>query len=1444
MAYGLRYTFNFLSDNGKDVVINISEDGYSGSSLLRNVGGSPQLRMEKGDCIRGMSLEIPAECIVEDEYADLYTSNPYKYLVELEVDSSPVWKGFITPELYSAPWIDPPYDVLLTATDGLGELKMHNYPSLGRQSLEALLSTLLGATGLNLPLKMISTAETDIAESTYVLADSSVNLDALAGETYYDVLQKLLTSLHATIQQRNGAWLLIRETDINSMTSGDFVLDTAGAPYAITDFGSMQDYNVWPVGQLRMEIVPAKNRVQVSAANSFIESLLADPDMTEGGWSGDGTHYTSDGGFYALERGQIICQDFIPDTLETNDYPDYFEWKIKYRQSGYAEAVLNIAVEATGIEQDTNQPIVVSWIGVDSGRNGYWSEGSHKMRIEVGKASYGNSSDCTEATISIKIFGGLTSWLSRIDRVRFYFLSQSNTIYIHHSSVSSTSTIEGVNTTLILNNNARGASGIIEPAFADTYIGNHGLAFMWNAVYGNHGSNYWLVDTWKSDILPALPYGEWLAKDNALSVANPRLRLQGRLNVVDYLPALFYRTQEIAYIAEEWAFDLLKDEADISLISMPASSIQVTSVKQTAFNEEGEMVDSAVTVLPSSFIIEAGDSTTRYYMAISAPEGLAWTVTGVPNWIVMSDEDKSGTGSDTISFVPTANAGAMRQAIMIVAGVPVSIYQAGIGTEYPLTIGFNPSDATMVLTVDGDTVEYRQGGVMVASGATVVITVSKSGMGTVTDTFTMPSQATDKFYTLVESIEATVSYNGNISSAAQRIVFHISDPTSHGWEFNWGWLDTYGYMTENGVTSGYVTTINDDGAIGVGDAQIYVGIAANSNANDRTLSNSSLYFRDSTTLTKTYLDIEQLGTGSSQVLVTSISLNKNSLSLAAGASETLTATVSPNNATNKSLSWVSSNANVAVVSQSGKVTAAGAGTCTVSAYSTDGSNKYASCSVTVTGGGASVTGVTLNKASIVLGTGETETLTATVIPSQAANKSVVWSSEDPLTATVSSSGVVTAVKVGTTNVTVMTVDGNKTASCSVTVTANGSMSIENTTVKSIATSASAKFTQASSLTVAGTVEDTNFTVTENVGWITAASVDTSGTPYRVRLTIGQNTSTAAREATVTVTGKDLANNTITATFKLTQNGKTPSDYPCTSMEIGGPDTIANSTNQADYTAAFNPPGTLQAQVGQWSVISGGTNITYSPNGNSCTVMVKPGVTNQTVVLKAKNYYNSVYATKTITVSYITPSANLTVSPGSVTVHATDTSDNTPTVTATDITSGSLQVKSVSGFITSASISNGKLVTAFSTNTGSTERSGSVTVSALDLNSNEVTAVVNYTQAGTGAGTISIAVSKLNVAQTGGKVTARMEIAYQNQGLTDITFGSQSYTLKGYDGTTEVFTRTGSLADKTCAGLTTEKQIYTEQWTGTIGMSDNYVLTFYASGLTATYEGDGDDIIDL
>ena len=168
--------------------------------------------------------------------------------------------------------------------------------------------------------------------------------------------------------------------------------------------------------------------------------------------------------------------------------------------------------------------------------------------------------------------------------------------------------------------------------------------------------------------------------------------------------------------------------------------------------------------------------------------------------------------------------------------------------------------------------------------------------------------------------------------------------------------------------------------------------------------------------------------------VTEVTLDKTELTLTEGETETLTATVRPDNANNRKVTWSSDKTEVATVDGAGRVTAVKAGEAVVTVTTEDG-GRTATCAVTVKAKTVSVTEVTLDRAELTLTEGETETLTATVKPDNADNRKVTWSSDKTEVATVDGAGKVTAVKAGEAVVTVTTEDGGKTATCKVTVKA-------------------------------------------------------------------------------------------------------------------------------------------------------------------------------------------------------------------------------------------------------------------------------------------------------------------------------------------------------------------------------------------------------------------------
>ncbi|MCB2287247.1 Ig-like domain-containing protein [Clostridium algidicarnis] len=164
------------------------------------------------------------------------------------------------------------------------------------------------------------------------------------------------------------------------------------------------------------------------------------------------------------------------------------------------------------------------------------------------------------------------------------------------------------------------------------------------------------------------------------------------------------------------------------------------------------------------------------------------------------------------------------------------------------------------------------------------------------------------------------------------------------------------------------------------------------------------------------------------IKTTSVSLNKTTSNLILGETDKLQATVNPSDASNKAVTWKSSDNSILTVDANGTVTAVNKGTAIITVTTVDG-NKTASCTFTVN----SIKSVSLNKTTSSLTVGETDTLLATINPANAKNKAVTWKSSDDSILTVDAKGTVTAINEGTAIITVTTVDENKTASCSFTV---------------------------------------------------------------------------------------------------------------------------------------------------------------------------------------------------------------------------------------------------------------------------------------------------------------------------------------------------------------------------------------------------------------------------
>ena len=213
------------------------------------------------------------------------------------------------------------------------------------------------------------------------------------------------------------------------------------------------------------------------------------------------------------------------------------------------------------------------------------------------------------------------------------------------------------------------------------------------------------------------------------------------------------------------------------------------------------------------------------------------------------------------------------------------------------------------------------------------------------------------------------------------------------------------------------------------------------------------------------------------ISVTSISLNETSITLCEDEKYLLVATINPNNASNKKITWTSSNPLVALVDDTGKVTAIKTGTTLITVTTEDG-NKEDSCQVIVLEKTYPVTGVSLDKTEYEMTEGDQMLLTASIYPENATNKNITWSSNNRDVAVVQDSKV-TAISPGQATITVTTEDGKKTASCEVTVIARyypvESISLDIT---------SYEMTEGDEVTLTPTINPINAT-NKNISWISS-----------------------------------------------------------------------------------------------------------------------------------------------------------------------------------------------------------------------------------------------------------------------------------------------------------------------------------------------------------------------
>ncbi|MDR1176318.1 MAG: Ig-like domain-containing protein [Treponema sp.] len=436
--------------------------------------------------------------------------------------------------------------------------------------------------------------------------------------------------------------------------------------------------------------------------------------------------------------------------------------------------------------------------------------------------------------------------------------------------------------------------------------------------------------------------------------------------------------------------------------------------------------------------------------------------------------------------------------------------------------------------------------------------------------------------------------------------------------------------------------------------------------------------------------------GSGPKLAESVTLSETAISLAIGETRQLFAAVEPQDAENKALFWASAASGFATVSDSGLVTAIAEGGTVVTATTRDGSNRLAICTVTVTPPPVKVTSIAVSPSSTSsLERGSTLQLSAAVLPADAANKTVTWSSGNQAVATVNSNGLVSGIAASATPVTI-------------TATANDGSGVYGTATVTVTLPAG--YTEVTSITATPVSLPSPFypgnTFTINTGVLPANATD-MGVSWSVSpagiVTLSSNTGssitvTAAAAGTATITAAATGGVDKTATVQVTVTPP-PSGGPTLTITSSFSGTVYPG-NKIPVSVVISPEGTsayLSWSSSNQSVatvaLAGGYN--YN-NLNAVITAVGQG----TAIITASDQYDSeLSGTYTVTVSPV-PVSSLSLDKTSRELSPGGTFGLTATVAPDNATNKAVSWSVQPAGIVTLSATTGSSITITAAGTGS------------------------------------------------------------------------------------------------------------------------------------------------
>ena len=754
------------------------------------------------------------------------------------------------------------------------------------------------------------------------------------------------------------------------------------------------------------------------------EYILVNEESSTNGRVYQGLYYNAQSSYYeyenlAISNGVISEEPYTTVTLTamTGGYSLLINdgtngGKYAYGTDGNNHMNFGTTASACTVIWNTNGYAEIAWIGTsgnhilrfNDGSNG--SSATYQFRFYKPTSSYGgNASSATAASAAVKLYKkvALSGYETPVDENGFTAVDANKDNYTTNSIYDSSNglTVKATYTDGSTKTLSRGAEGY---SYA---IKNSNGAVIDTAQKFNNEDVYTLV----------VSYKKYIPVEITLNVG-----------LYTYLTGITPSMTNTTFTT-----------ADTLSTSLSSNLTAALTYNVSSLNK---------TVTYSNF------NANNLGVALLDPNGVSYDMTKVfgtaGTWTlkVYSTEDSSvcGTVSLTVSAIAVTDITLSNSALTIYVGNSAQLTATVNPTNATNQgISWSSSDSTVASVSESGLVSAKKVGTATITAtssdggktATCAVTVKKQSatQATIeannsTNTNDPASYASDSFNTngiTLTSVSFTQVYGSDDTSFrlgsknnGGEIVFHFEETLITGITLNAKTYDSNAQVniSTSANTTGETVTITSDGAY---ETDAFASDTAKSTSITISNAKKNRFYFVSLTITCGVAE---------PVYPTAISLENATCDV--GYTTQLEPTFTPSDTNQTLLTWASNNTNVATVDNTGLVTGVSAGTATITATGEDenGQPVVGSCTVTVTT--VAVTGVSLNKTSSEMSLNSTLTLQASVLPANATNKNVTWTSSNTSVATVSN-GTVTALAVGSTTITVTTVDGNKTATCSISV---------------------------------------------------------------------------------------------------------------------------------------------------------------------------------------------------------------------------------------------------------------------------------------------------------------------------------------------------------------------------------------------------------------------------